>query len=120
MGRKYQAAKIVYDVKDQIIELHNKRLTLLEIHETIPNLKEQVSYSSLARICANLQLIAKKKKNEKTENSDSTKKENFVNEKTQTENSDKLSSNAEKNLEKLTKRKSGFSYDHSTKGKDFI
>ena len=37
MGRKYQAAKIVYDVKDQIIELHNKRLTRLEIHETIPN-----------------------------------------------------------------------------------
>lgn len=120
MGRKYQAAKIVYDAKDQIIELHNKRLTLLEIHETIPNLKEQVSYSSLARICADLQLFDKKKKNEKIENSNSTTKENFVNEKTPTENSDKLSSNAEKNLEKLTKRKPGFSYDHSTKGKDFI
>ncbi|UOH76672.1 hypothetical protein MOW08_16880 (plasmid) [Acinetobacter schindleri] len=65
MGRKYQAAKIVYDVKDQIIELHNKRLTLLEIHETIPNLKEQVSYSSLARICSDLRLIDKKRKTKK-------------------------------------------------------
>ena len=120
MGRKYQAAKIVYDAKDQIIELHNKRLTLLEIHETIPNLKEQVSYSSLARICADLQLFDKKKKNEKIENSNSTTKENFVNEKNSEENNARIKSNADIHREKLNHRPEKFKFDHGTKDDELI
>ena len=119
MGRKHQAAKIVYNFKDQIIDLHQKRYTLLEIYETIPELKANMSYSTLARNCSNLQLLSKKSKDAKIDKTESTKNENFVNENHVTEKDDKLSENAKRNLEKLTNRKPKFSYDHSTKGKDF-
>ena len=120
VGRKHQAAKIVYNFKDQIIDLHQKRYTLLEIYETIPELKANMSYSTLARNCSNLQLLSKKSKDAKIDKTDSTKNENFVNENHVAENDDKLSENAKRNRAKLNNRKPDFFYDASTDGKDLI
>lgn len=119
VGRS-QARKFIIESSDQIKELNEKGYTLKEIHKLISNLNENIHYVTFVRNIQKLEIIAVNSKNEKAEKPNSTTKENFVNEKTQAENSDKLSSNAEKNLEKLTKRKPSFSYDHSTKGKDFI
>ncbi len=117
MVRKYQAGKIVFNAKDEILDLHNKRYSLLEIYETIPDLKDKISYSSLARICSDLNLF---EKNEKRKNQDSTKSQNFVNEKKSPDKADRMPTNAEKNLEALKARPETFKFDHGTNDSELI
>ena len=118
VGRS-QARLFIIESAEEIKQLHKKGYTLKEIHRLIPNLKENIHYATFHRNIPTLGIIEVKTRSKQSKKGESTKNENFVNENHVTEKDDKLSENAKRNLEKLTNRKPKFSYDHSTKGKDF-
>lgn len=131
VGRS-QARIFIISSSDEIKELYKKGYTLKEIHKLIPNLKDNIHYSTFVRNMPKLKIIPIDQsfdqeqidvnaKNENFKNSNSTTKETFVNENSEaSKNSGSNFSNAQKNREKLERKKEGFSYDHSTSGKDLI
>ncbi|UUS62524.1 MULTISPECIES: hypothetical protein [unclassified Acinetobacter] len=120
MTGRSEARKFILESAEEIKNLHNKGCTLKEIHGVIKNLKDNIHYATFVRNISKLDIIQVDTKNEKAKNEDSTKIHNFVNEKNSPEPGEKISSNAQKNREKLSKSKTGFKYDHSTNDKDFI
>lgn len=131
VGRS-QARIFIISSSDEIKELFEKGYTLKEIHKLIPNLKNNIHYSTFVRNIPKLKIIPIDQsfdqeqsdvnaKNENLKNLNSTTKETFVNENSEaSKNSGSNISNAQKNREKLERKKEGFSYDHSTSGKDLI
>ena len=87
--------------------------TIKEIHADLPELANNISYSSVLRNLSKMGMSEKKvhlHKIEKLESQDMIP----------TSNEKMKMTNAERNTEKLKTKKPVFSYDPHTKGKDFI
>ncbi len=131
VGRS-QARLFIISSSNEIKELHEKGYTLKEIHKLIPNLKNNIHYSTFVRNVPKLKIISidqsfdqekidENAKNENFENQNSTTNISFVNENSEAKNSPLTNvSNVQRNREKLERKKDSFSYDHSTSGKDLI
>lgn len=119
VGRS-QARLFIIQSAEEIQELDKKGYTLKEIHKQIPNLKENIHYATFVRNISKLDIIEVDTKNENRENQDSTKTQNFVNEKKSPVNDAKMATNAKKNLEKLEARPEAFKFDHGTNDSELI
>ena len=112
LGGGNEVEKIEGKINERLDELE-AGYTIKEIHADLPELANNISYSSVLRNLNKMGMSEKKvnlHKIEKLESQDMIP----------TSNEKMKMTNAERNTEKLKTKKPVFSYDPHTKGKDFI
>lgn len=113
MVTRHGAKKFIISVLSEIEKRLEAGYTIKEIHADLPELANNISYSSVLRNLNKMGMSEKKvhlHKIEKLESQDMIP----------TSNEKMKMTNAERNTEKLKTKKPVFSYDPHTKGKDFI
>ena len=112
MVTRHGAKKFIKAVLPEIERRLEACHTIKEIHADLPELANNISYSTLLRNLQKMGISEKKPHQEKTPKDASKDSHSILEPKREM-------TNAERNLEKLTNRKPKFSYDPHTKGKDF-
>ena len=112
MVTRHGAKKFIKAVLPEIERRLEACHTIKEIHAELPELANNISYSTLLRNLQKMGISEKKPHQEKTSKDKNQDNHSIVEPKREM-------TNAERNLEKLTNRKPKFSYDPHTKGKDF-
>ena len=113
MVTRHGAKKFIISVLPEIEKRLEAGYTIKEIHADLPELANNISYSSVLRNLNKMGMSEKKvhlHKIEKLEAQDMVP----------TSNEKMKMTNAERNTEKLKTKNPVFSYDPHTKGKDFI
>ena len=113
MVTRHGAKKFIKAVLPEIERRLEACHTIKEIHADLPELANNISYSTLLRNLQKMGISEKKPHQEKTPKDESQDNHSILEPK-------RKMTNAERNLEKLTNREPEFFYDPHTDGKDLI
>ncbi|QHI11884.1 hypothetical protein [Acinetobacter haemolyticus] len=111
MVTRHGAKKFIISVLPEIEKRLEAGYTIKEIHADLPELANNISYSSVLRNLSKMGISEKKPHSNKIEKS--------VNLDTASSSSQKIT-DAQRNLEKLQKRPEKFKFDHGTNDKELI
>lgn len=104
MVTRHGAKKFIIAALPEVKKLLENGYTVKEIHADLPELANNISYSTLLRNLQKMGISEKKPHQEKTSKDKNQDNHSIVEPKREM-------TNAERNLEKLTNRKPKFSYD---------
>jgi len=111
MVTRHGAKKFIISVLPEIEKRLESGYTIKEIHADLPELANNISYSSVLRNLSKMGISEKKPHSNKIEKS--------VDLDTASSSSQKIT-NAQRNLENLQKRPEKFKFDHGTNDKELI
>ena len=113
MVTRHGAKKFIIAALPEVKKLLENGYTVKEIHADLPELANNISYSTLLRNLQKMGISEKKPHQEKTSKDKNQDNHSILEPKREM-------TNAERHLEKLTNREPEFFYDPHTDGKDLI